>query len=422
MPEDFRLTTLENGIRVVTEQLAHVRTATVGIWVNAGTRHEAAEQNGVAHMLEHMAFKGTRRRNARQIAEQIEDVGGHLNAYTSREQTAYYARVLADDVPLASDILADIIKDSVFDEEELARERGVVLQEIGQVQDTPDDLIFDLFQECAYPNQALGRSVLGPPEIVSQMSRDTLIQFMGGHYAPKGFVVSGAGDIEHDRLVDITAAAFGGLKSDTDDETSPGRYQGGHRLIKRDLDQVHVIIGVEALSIHDDDFYGLQILSTMLGGGMSSRLFQEIREQRGLAYSIFSFASCFEDTGYLGIYAGTSPADLPELMPVTCDAILDLKSTLSEAELSRARNQLKASMMMSLENCSAVCEDIARQQLVFGRRIEVDETLAKIDAVDHGDIARIIERLFANSKPTVVSIGPSTNGIDFRAIQNRLTL
>ncbi|MEO1018319.1 MAG: pitrilysin family protein, partial [Pseudomonadota bacterium] len=277
---NFRSSTLDNGVRVVSERLPHVRTASVGIWVNAGARHEVQSNNGVAHMLEHMAFKGTKRRNARRIAEEIEDVGGNLNAYTSREHTAYYARVLSKDVALAGDILADILQNSTFDETELARERGVILQEIGQVQDTPDDLIFDLFQECAYSDQSIGRSVLGPPEIVAAMPRETLVSFMDYCYFPSNLVVAGAGEVDHDVLVELASSFLGDLNDRPESGSDIAQYTGGVKLESRDLDQVHIILGVETVSLHDEDYFALQLFSTMLGGGMSSRLFQEVREER----------------------------------------------------------------------------------------------------------------------------------------------
>ena len=293
----IEITTLANGLRVATATMTNVQTASVGVWVDAGARHETPEINGVAHMLEHMAFKGTHQRSARGIAEAIENVGGQLNAYTSREQTAYYARVLADDVPLAVDLLADILQHSVFDEEELARERGVVVQEIGQVNDTPDDLVFDQFQETAFPGQALGRSILGPPEVVAAMPRTTLVDYMARHYGPKRMVLAAAGKIEHERVVDLGERLFRELPAAGDDQGEPAEYRGGERREERDLEQAHLLLGLPAFAYTDDDFYALQVLSAMLGGGMSSRLFQEVRENRGLAYSIFSFASCYRDTG-----------------------------------------------------------------------------------------------------------------------------
>ena len=422
MSENTRITTLDNGLRIATVAMPSVQTASVGVWVDAGARHERPEVNGVAHMLEHMAFKGTQRRTARVIAEEIENVGGQLNAYTSRENTAYYARVLADDLPLATDIIADILQHSTFEPEELERERGVILQEIGQTLDTPDDLIFDLFQETAFPEQSLGRSILGPAEIVQSMSRDQLMGYMAEHYAPERMVLSAAGKVDHDQLVDLGAELFQNLPA-TDVKAADfevGTYARGDHRKQRDLEQVHLILGLPAFSYHDDDFYALQIFSAMLGGGMSSRLFQEVREKRGLAYSVFSFAACYKDTGVFSIYAGTGEEQTPELVPVLCDELMGLMRHPSEEELARARAQLKASMMMGLESCFAQSEDVARQLLIFGRRIPQEETIAEIDAVDAAAIGRVGERLLSGALPSLAAIGPVSKLPSLEVVEQRL--
>ena len=420
MSETTRITTLDSGLRVATETMASVQTASVGVWIDVGARYETPEVNGVAHMLEHMAFKGTERRSARAIAEAIENVGGHLNAYTSREHTAYYARVMADDLPLAAELLADILQHSIFDESELARERTVILQEIGQVQDTPDDLVFDLFQETAYPGQSLGRSILGPAEIVAAMPRTTLIDYMAHHYGPEHLVLAAAGKVEHERLVELAERLFRDLPAPAPHRPDDARYEGGERREERELEQAHLLLGLPAFSYRDDDFYALQVLSTMLGGGMSSRLFQEVRENRGLAYSVFSFASCYNDTGVLGIYAGTGEKETAELVPVVCDEFLKLIEEPGEDELARARAQLKASLMMGLESCFAQSEDLARQLLIFGRRIPQDEIIANIDAVDEAAIRRVGRRLRAGGAPTLTALGPLAQLPSLDSIRHRL--
>ena len=415
---DVRITTRPDGLRIATKLMPSVQTASVGVWIDVGARYEAPEVNGVAHMLEHMAFKGTRRRSARAIAEVIENVGGHLNAYTSREHTAYYARTMADDVPVAVDLLGDILQHSTFDESELARERTVVLQEIGQVHDTPDDLVFDLFQETAFPGQAIGRSILGPPEIVGGMPRQALVDYMGRHYGGPRMVLAAAGKVDHDQLVRLAEEHLAELPA-------PGaalapeaaRYEGGELRQARDLEQAHVILGLPAFSYHDEDFYALQVLSTALGGGMSSRLFQEIRENRGLAYSVVSFASNYADTGFLGVYAGTGENETAELVPVICDQLHELVGQPSEDELQRARAQLKASLMMGLESSFAQSEELARQLLIFGRRIPEDEVIEKIDAVDAAAIRRVGERVLAAGQPTVTAIGPVRHLPDFERVR-----
>lgn len=417
-----KITTLQNGLRVATVTMPSVQTASVGVWVDAGARHERPEVNGVAHMLEHMAFKGTGRRSARVIAEEIENVGGQLNAYTSRENTAYFARVLAEDLPLAVDIIADILQYSTFEPEELERERGVILQEIGQTLDTPDDLIFDMFQETAFPEQSLGRSILGPAEIVQGMSRDELMGYMAEHYAPERMVLAAAGKVEHERMVDLGEKLFQKLPATSAGvkDVQAGRYAQGSLRKERDLEQVHMILGLPAFSYHDKDFYALQILSAMLGGGMSSRLFQEVREKRGLAYSVFSFAACYKDTGVFGIYAGTGEDQTAELLPVLCDEFAGLLSNASDQELARARAQLKASMMMGLESCFAQSEDIARQLLIFGRRIPQEETIAEIDAVDAQAIKRVGERLISGVRPCLAALGPVGKLPGLETVEQRL--
>ncbi|MEK0084718.1 M16 family metallopeptidase [Benzoatithermus flavus] len=407
MSDLYRITKLDNGLRVVSELMPRLETAALGVWVDVGTRYEPAEVNGVAHLLEHMAFKGTRTRSARAIAEEIERVGGSLNAYTSREHTAYYARILGSDVALAADIIADILQRSTFDPAELEKERHVVLQEIGQVRDTPDDLVFDLLQEAAYPDQPMGRSILGPEAIVATMPREALIDYMARHYGPARMVLSAAGKVDHDHLVELASRLFRDLPATAGTPAPAARYQGGSRIERRpDLEQVHVCLGLEGVAYHDPDHFALQVLSTALGGGMSSRLFQEAREERGLCYSIFSFASAYADTGTLGVYAGTDPEDVEELLAVVADETRSLIEEPREDELVRARAQLKASLFMGLESCSAVCEDNARQLLCFGRRIPSEEIVARIDAVDTDAIRRLGRRLLAGKGLTLAAVGP----------------
>ena len=276
-----QLSTLANGLRVATDRIDTVDTVSLGIWVDVGTRHEQADINGVAHFLEHRAFKGTTRRSALTIAEEIEAVGGHLNAYTSRESTAYYAKVLKEDVQLALDILSDILQNSTFQPEEIERERAVILQEIGQANDTPDDIVFDHFQECAYPDQAMGRPVLGSPEIIRKIERETVIGYLRKHYGAQRMVLAAAGHVDHERLAELADNLLGGLPAERPATTEPAYYAGGDRREQRDLEQLHLVLGFPGVVLGDPDYYAASVLSTALGGGMSSRLFQEIREKRG---------------------------------------------------------------------------------------------------------------------------------------------
>ncbi len=398
-----------------------VETVSLGAWVQVGARFETADINGVSHLLEHMAFKGTERRSARDIAEEIEAVGGHLNAYTSREVTAYHATVLKDDCALAVDIIADILQNSVFDETELERERAVVLQEIGQTRDTPDDIVFDHFQETAYPGQAIGRSILGPPEIVGAMSRDVLRGYMSAHYTAPRMVVSAAGNLDHDAFVEQVTRGFEGLEGGDGVAPEPARYGGGDAREERDLEQVHLILGFEGVPYRDDDYYAAAVTSTVLGGGMSSRLFQEIREKRGLVYSIYSFNPGYIDGGLFGIYAGTGAGEVGELVGALCDELLKAAAEVSEKEVSRARTQLRAAMLMSLESTASRAEQLARQLMVHGRPLPIEEINREIEAVDTAAVTRVMRRVLA-SRPTLTALGPVANVETYEQVSERLAV
>ncbi len=414
-----QVTSLENGLRVATDTMDSVETVSLGAWVGVGARHESPEVNGVAHFLEHMVFKGTRRRSARDIAEQIEAVGGQINAYTGRENTAFYAKVLAEDSELALDILSDILQHSIFDPGELARERAVILQEIGQAADTPDDIVFDHFQETAYPSQALGRPVLGRSETVSAMDRRCLMDHLSRHYGPEDMVVAAAGRIEHDFFRDTVAKAFDALPSGAKQTPEPAAYRGGDHREVRDLEQVHLILGFECLGYHDPDYYGSLMLSTLLGGGMSSRLFQEVREERGLAYAIYSFVSAYGDSGLFGVYAGTSESDTSELLSVVVDEFAKLPSDIGEEELERARAQLRASVLMGRESSLSRCEHLAQQLLVYGRPLSLEEIVERIEAVDCAGLGRVIERM-RGARPSLAVIGPAAGVDSFDTLCDRL--
>jgi predicted Zn-dependent peptidase len=383
-----------------------VETVSLGVWVAVGTRQERPEVNGVAHMLEHMAFKGTKTRTARGIAEEIEAVGGHLNAHTSREFTAFHATVLKADVELAVDIIGDILQNSVFDEAELARERVVIAQEIGEAADIPDDVIFDEFQAAAFPDQPMGRSILGEAEIIERMQRDDVTDYMSRHYAAPIMVVSAAGNLDPARFVAMVEKRFAGLPSHApENATARAAYKGGEFREIRDLEQAHLVLGFEGVSFDDPDFYAVQVMSTLLGGGMSSRLFQEVRESRGLAYTIYSWAASYTDTGLFGVYAGTGEEQLAALMPLVCDELNKVMRSVTSAEVARARAQMKAGMLMSLESTYSRCEQLARQMHIFGRPLDISEIVAKIDAVDETAVRRAAARIIA-SRPTLSALGP----------------
>jgi len=400
-----RLTTLENGLRIVSHTMDAVETVAVGVFVDAGTRNEPVEINGVAHLLEHMAFKGTKRRSALQIVAEIEEVGGHLNAYTTREHTAYYAKVLKEDTPLAVDILADILQNSTFEPRELARERSVVLQEIGEAHDTPDDVVFDHFQATAFPDQPLGRPVLGDAARVSAMTRDEIMGYMDRAYGGSSMVLAAAGMIEHDHLVALARHLFRDLPACGPLGDGTASYGGGAYMEDRELEQVHVTMGFAGVGMHDPDIYASNVMSALFGGGMSSRLFQEIRERRGLAYSIQSYSSSYSDCGLFGVYAGTGSEEIAELMPVLAEEIRRLADSLDEEEVRRARNQLKAATLMSLESTASRAEQLGEQTLVFGRPLPIDEIAERIDAVDVAKVRRVANRIF-KGRPALAAIGP----------------
>jgi len=415
----IEVTRLENGLTIATDPMDSVETASVGVWVAAGTRDERPEINGVSHLLEHMAFKGTRRRTAQAIAEEIEAVGGHLNAYTSREHTAYYAKVLKDDLALAVDIIADILQNATLDADELARERTVIIQEISQSLDTPDDVIFDHFQRTAFPDQPIGRPVMGSAELIRDMPRASIIDYMRGHYGASGMVLSAAGRVDHDALVRLGREAFGALPAGAAHPRDAASYVGGDFREARDLEQVHVVLGFDGVPYRDDDFYAVSVLSTLLGGGMSSRLFQEVREKRGLVYAIQSFHSCYSDDGLFGIYAGTGEAEVAEVVPVICDEVRKVCEAVSVEEVERARAQLKASLLMGLESTSSRAEQLARQLMVFGRPVPVPETIGRVEAVDIGAVAGAARRLAA-SRPTVAALGRVAKVEPYERIAERL--
>lgn len=413
------LHTLSNGLRVVTEHMPGLKSASVGIWVTAGGRHERVEQNGIAHFLEHMAFKGTARRSALEIAESIEDVGGYINAYTSREMTAFYARVLEVDVPLALDVISDIVLNPVFDPREIEIERGVILQEIGQVNDTPDDIVFDWLQEAAYPDQPLGRSILGPSERVAGFTRDDLSTFVTERYGPGDLILSAAGAVDHDAIVRFAEETFGHLAPRPRMAPVPATFRGSERREDRKLEQVHFTLGFEAPSYRDPDFYTAQIHASALGGGMSSRLFQELRERRGLCYTIFAQAGAYDDSGLMTIYAGTSPEEIESLAHVTIDEMKRAADDMTEAEIERARAQMKAGLLMGLESASARAERLARLLSIWGRIPSLEETVERIDSVTLSQVRGFGERTVQGA-PAMALYGPVGGAPDLADLSGRL--
>lgn len=403
---DIQLTTLPNGLRVVTRHMPGLHSATLGVWIGAGGRNERAEQNGIAHFLEHMAFKGTATRSALQIAEAIEDVGGFINAYTSRDTTAYYVRVLENDVDLAFDVISDIVLNPVFDQREIEVERGVILQEIGQSLDTPDDVIFDWLQEAAYPDQAIGRTILGPAERVSSFGRADLASFVAEHYGPGQMILAAAGAVDHDRMVVLAQRAFGHLAPIAQSLRETACWHGRETRQIKELEQAHFAMALEGPGYLDPEFEAAQIFSTALGGGMSSRLFQKLREERGLCYTIFAQSGFHDDTGMLTIYAGTGASDIGDLARLTMDEIRRAADDMTEAEIARAKAQIRAALLMGLESPSAQAERMARTLAIWGRVPDPAEVAERIAAVSVADVRAHAERLIARARPALALYGP----------------
>ena len=405
---NVEVTKLPSGLTVVTETMPHLESVALGAWVKSGSRNEAEDEHGIAHLLEHMAFKGTARRSARDIAEQIENVGGEVNAATSTESTSYYARVLRDDMPLAVDILADILIESAFDEEELEREKNVILQEIGAANDTPDDIVFDKFSETAFSNQTIGRAILGTPESVMSFEPNQIRRYLSRNYLTERMYVVAAGAVKHDEFVREVEKRFAGLptKSSVPQIIEPARYIGGSIREARDLMDAQVLLGFEGKAYHARDFYCSQILANVLGGGMSSRLFQEVREFRGLCYSVYAFHWGFSDTGIFGIHAATGGENLPELMPVVIDELRKSSEEIHQSEIDRARAQIRAQLLMGQESPAARAGQIARQMMLYGRPISNTELMERLSGITTERLTDLAGRLFFNTVPTLSAIGP----------------
>jgi len=415
-----RTTTLGNGMTVITDDMPHLESASLGIWVKAGSRSETIPEHGISHVLEHMAFKGTNTRSALEIAEAIENVGGDLNAATSVEHTGYFARVLKEDVALAGDILADILQNSVFDPKELDREQQVIVQEIGAARDNPDDHVFDLFQQAAYPDQPIGRTILGTVDSVKSFSPDTIRDYMERNYVGDQMVVCAAGNVEHDALVDIAHNRFHGLRADGAPVPEKAQYVGGEQRLLSDHEQAHIVLGFEGRAYNSDGFYAAQILASILGGGMSSRLFQEVREKRGLCYSVYAFHWAFADSGIFGVAASTGEDEVTDLLPVVLDELVKATETITDEEVLRVRNQIRAGLLMSLESPSSRAGQLARQQILWGRTIPLQETVDRINRITADRVKLIARQVFDKGRLSLAGIGPVAKLPDYDVIASRL--
>jgi predicted Zn-dependent peptidase len=409
-----KTTTLPSGLAVVTDASAHVRTAAVGVFVAAGSRHESVAEHGLSHLLEHMAFKGTRRRSARDIAEAIEDVGGDLNAETGVERTGYFARVIGTDVGLALDVIGDILTESLFDPAELEREKNVIVQEIGAVEDTPDDYVFDLLTACAWPAQAIGRPILGTREGVGAFDREAVDRYLRRHYGASSIVVAAAGAVEHDEIVALTAERLAGLPSAEAARLQPADYRGGEARLRRKLEQTHVVVAFEGRPIGAPEHDAAHVFAAATGGGMSSRLFQEVREKRGLAYSIYAFHWDYSDTGLFGFYAGSADRDAAEVVAASLDCLAEAAHKLGDSEIRRAKAQMKVSILAALESPGARAQQLARQTQIYGRPLSLDEMIARVEAISAEDVRKTGAAML-RSAPTIATIGGAVARVPGRA-------
>jgi predicted Zn-dependent peptidase len=401
---NLEISNLSNGLTIITDPMANLESAALGVWVGTGSRDELPQEMGISHMLEHMAFKGTAGRSARQIAEEIESVGGYLNAYTSREQTAFHARILKNDVRLALDIIADILVNPTYEAGELERERQVVLQELGQARDTPDDIIFDHLQSVIYQNQPLGWPVLGDEKTVTSFTPAALRDYSARRYRAGAMTLVCSGAVSHQEVVRVAEAKFAGLRAGSAPVSGAAHYVGGELRVQEELEQAHIAYAFPGVAANDQDFYVAQLHAVVLGGGMSSRLFQEVREKRGLCYSIYAFTNNFQDGGFTGIYVGTGEEEAAQISAVIAGEMEALCGAVDEAELSRAKAQLKSGLLMGLERPGSRAEQIAGQIFTFGRVQSAAEIVEQIDIVDAAALKRYAARVMAS--PSIAAIGP----------------
>ncbi|MGV3489702.1 MAG: M16 family metallopeptidase [Devosia sp.] len=415
-----RSTTLDNGMTVLTDDMPHLESASLGIWVKAGSRSETEAEHGISHVLEHMAFKGTETRDALEIASTIENVGGDLNAATSVEHTGYFARVLKEDVALSADILSDILQNSKFDQHELDREQQVIIQEIGAARDNPDDHVFDLFQQAAFPDQAIGRTILGTVDSVNSFSPDSIRAYMDRNYVGDQMVLCAAGNVDHDALVDIANNRFHDLRPTGAPKPPQAAYVGGEQRLVSDHEQAHIVLGLEGRAYNSDGFYAVQILASILGGGMSSRLFQEVREKRGLCYSVYAFHWAFADSGIFGVAASTGEEEVAEMLPVVLDELHKATETITDDEVIRVRNQIRAGLLMSLESPSSRAGQLARQQVLWGRTIPLQETVDRINRITADRVKQVARQILDAGKVSLAGIGPVDKLPDYRDIAAQL--
>ncbi|MFY9288830.1 MAG: pitrilysin family protein [Alphaproteobacteria bacterium] len=415
----IKITTLSNGLRVATDSMHDAESVVVGAWVGVGTRNEPWKANGVAHLVEHMMFKGTKKRSSYALSTAIEKNGGMMNAHTTREETAYYARVLPEDAELACDIISDMLQYSTLKAKELEREKKVIIQEIGRDLDSPEEHIFDLAHQAAFPHQKIGRSILGSASVIEKMPRSVIRAYVKQYYHAGNMVVVAAGKVKHEEFVSMVKKRFGRLPRGKAPKNDKARIVSADKRKQKRIEQLHLIMGFAGPGFHSRDIFAAQVLSIILGGSSSSRLFQKVREKRGLVYTISSNHIAFSDAGFFQIYAGTDPARAKELVPVICNELRDITKNITPAELDRAKAQGRADMLMGQENVMRRAEVLGHQLLAYGRPIAIDEILKKLMAVKVKDVQLMAKKLFKR-RPIITALGPLAELEDYKGILKRL--
>lgn len=410
---------LDNGLRVATDTMPDAQSVLLGVWVGVGTRHEPWNANGVAHLVEHMMFKGTKTRSPFALSAAIENKGGSMNAYTTREQTAYYARVLPEEAENALDIIADMLRNSTFKAKELDRERQVIIQEIGRDLDSPEDYAFDLLFKLAMPGQKMGRSILGSADVIARLPQQAVVDYVERHYTAANMVVSAAGKIDHQEFKAWVEKRLGKLPRGKLPQVDKTRIAGGDKRHDKEIEQVHLILGFPGPGIHAREIYPTQVLSNLLGGSASSRLFQKVREKRGLVYTVSSAHAGYSDAGLFYIYAGTDPKRLRELVPVVCDELRDVSRRVTRGELARAKAQIRADILMGKESVARRGETLANQLLTFGKPIPAAHVLARLSQVDEESVQKMAAKLFTR-KPILTALGPLGELESYRTLSERL--
>ncbi len=407
-----------NDIRVISQHMPNFSSVSLGIWAEVGSRNELEKEQGISHLLEHMAFKGTKTRTAKEIAMEIENVGGDINAATSVERTSYYVRMLKNDIEIGISILSDIIQNSIFDPSELDKEKNVIFQELASYKDSPDDMVFENIQSAAYKDQAIGRSILGNKETLINIKSNDLKSYLNKFYHSNNLTIVATGSVDHNQLHNLCEKYFESTQNGDTPLTIKADYKPSQIRETRDIEQAHIIYAFEGCSYHNDNLYVAHLLSNILGGGMSSRLFQNIREGRGLAYSVFSFSSSYKDTGIFGIYSATSPDKVNEYTEAVANEIINCEKSLTSQEIDKAKKQLKAGLLMSSESPVARMNQIARQISIYGRVIDISETLEKIDAIKKHHISNFVSETFKSNKLTISALGAISELSDQDVIKN----